>query len=232
VEFDFARSAECHDVTPPDRIKQYPDQRLIEVRLPVSVRFSGVSPDDVEELGIEINGAGTGLRVHSFSPPTQLASDLTQEIERTTTTKKEHSLDATLGGALPVPNAELVANVLPSINAATSHCETSTEKVNRLSPKYAVVVSGSLSEGCGVFFKLKRSSQTSLEGIHDLTVVFVAPVEWQRGEARVACSARGRRKVLCFKQLTTLGRAADTVQLHMACELCRSRNRRADVPHD
>ena len=216
VEFDFARSAECHDVTPPERTEQYPNQRLIEVRLPLSVRFRGVHPDDVEELDIEINGAATGLRVHSFSPSTQLASDLSKEIETTTTTKKEHSFGATLGGALPVPHANVVAQVSPSINANTSSCETVTEKLNRLPPKYAVVVSGTSSDGRGVFFKLKRSSQTSLEGVHELTVVFVAPVEWQGGEVRVVCSARGTRKVLWIKQSTTFSRATGTVQLYLA----------------
>ena len=216
VEFDFARSAECHDVTPPERTEQYPNERLIEVRLPLSVRIRGMRTDDVEELDMEINGAATGLRVHSFSPPTQLASDLSKEIETTTTTKKEHSLGATLGGALPVPHATVVAQVSPSINANTSTSDTVTEKLNRLPPKYAVVVSGTSSDGRGVFFKLKRSSQTSLEGVHELVVVFVAPVEWQHGEVSVVCSARGTWKVLGITQPTTFSRATGAVQLQIA----------------
>ena len=76
VEFDFARAAECRDVTPPERLEQYPHQRLIELSLPVSVRFRGVAAEDVEELDIEINGAAAGLRVFDFAPDTQLASDV------------------------------------------------------------------------------------------------------------------------------------------------------------
>ena len=59
VEFDVAPTAECRDVTPPERITQYPNQRLIEVSLPVSVRFHGVSMDEVDELAIEVNGASS-----------------------------------------------------------------------------------------------------------------------------------------------------------------------------
>jgi hypothetical protein len=216
VEFDFARSAECHDVTPPERTELYPNQRLIELKLPVSVRFRGVRPDDVEELDLEINGATTGLRVHGFLPATQLASDLSKEIETTFTTKKEHSIGAMLGGALPLPHANVAAQVSPTINANTSNCETVTEKLNRLPPKYAVIVSGTSSDSRGVFVKLKRSSQSSLEGVHELTVVFVAPVEWQGGEVRVICSARGTRKVLWIKQPTTFKRATGAVQLYVA----------------
>ena len=50
VEFDVAPTAECRDATPPQRIAQYPHQRLIEVTLLVSVRFRGASSDDVDEL--------------------------------------------------------------------------------------------------------------------------------------------------------------------------------------
>ena len=216
VEFDFARTAECRDVTPPDCGERYGQGRLMELTLPMSVRFHGLSAADVEEIDIEIDGAAAGLRVFDFSPATQLASDVAQPIETITTTKEAASLDATLGGKLPIPFGDAVAHATPSINGGISGSKTATEKLNRLPPKHAVVVSGTSSEGRGVFFKLKRSSQTSLEGVHLLSVTFVVPADWQVGEARVGCSARGRRKVLWLKQSATLGRAAGTVQIYAA----------------
>jgi hypothetical protein len=214
VEFDFARSAECRDVTPAERMAQVPTHRFVQLVLPVSVRFHGLSMNDVEELDIEINGAAAGLRVIDFAPSTQLASDIAQQIETTTTTKRARSFDGTLGGGLPVPYAGLVAHVSPSVSAGLSGSETATEKMNRLPPKHAIVVSGTSSEGRGVFFKLKRSSQTSLEGVHDLAVTFVVPAGWQGGQVRVGCSARGQRRILLLKHDATLGRAAGDVRLH------------------
>jgi hypothetical protein len=217
VEFDFARVAECRDVTPLERIELYPNQRLVEFVLPISVRFRGIPLNAVEELTIEINGSAAGLRVHDFAPETQLASDIAQEIEMTTTTKSGRSLDATLGGALPVPFAATVANVSPSISAGTSTGETITEKLNRLPPKHAVVVSGTSAEGRGVFIKLKRSSQTSLEGVHEVAVTFVAPAGWWGGEVQVGCSARGERKILwVMTQDATWGSEGDKVRLYLA----------------
>jgi hypothetical protein len=67
-----------------------------------------------------------------------------------------------------------------------------------------------------VFFKLKRSSQTSLEGVHELAVTFVAPVDWQNGKVLVGCSARGSRKMLWIDKPATLGRAASEVELSVA----------------
>jgi hypothetical protein len=107
--------------------------------------------------------------------------------------------------------------VSPSISAGTSKGETVTEKLNRLPPKQAIVVSGTLSEGRGVFFKLKRSSQTSLEGVHQLAVTFVAPGAWRGGHVDVGCSARGERKLLwVIKHDATLGSEGDVVRLHLA----------------
>jgi hypothetical protein len=213
VEFDIAPTAECRDVTPPQRIAQYPRERLIEVTLPVSVRFHDASMDDVDELAIEVHGATPGMRVHDFAPTTQLASDISHEIETTTTTNKKRSLDGSLGGTLPVPGADSLAHITPSISAEMSNCDTSTQKINRLPPKHAVVVSGTSSSGRGVFFKLKRYSQTSLEGVHELTVTFVAPRAWKWAEIQVDCAARGERRVLWMKQSGTIGQSSRMVQL-------------------
>jgi hypothetical protein len=213
VEFDVAPIAECRDVTPPQRIAQYPHQRLIEVTLPISVRFRDASPNEVDELAIEISGAQAGMRVHDFAPATRLASDIQNAIETTTTTVKKRSLDGTLGGNLPIPGADAVAHLTPSITAGVSGCDTTTQKINRLPAKRAVVVSGTSQEGRGVFFKLKRFSQTSLEGVHELAVTFVAPRMWQRKEIQVDCAARGDRKLLWMKQNGTIGQSTRTVQL-------------------
>lgn len=205
VEFDLARAVECRDLTPRERLAQYPTQRIIDVVLPVSVRFHEVTRQDVDEISIEISGASAGLRVLDFAPQTQLASDITREIEVTTTTKKSKSLDGTLGGSLPIPGAEAAARVTPSISAGLSNCETATEKMNRLPPKHVVVVSGTADEGRGVFFKLMRTSQTSLEGTHELAVTFVAPRSWQGIPLQVKCSALGQRKILWVRQTAEFG---------------------------
>jgi hypothetical protein len=213
VAFDMAPTAECRDITPRQRIAQYPNQRLIEVALPVSVRFHGLTTDEVDELAIEIVGISPGMRVNDFAPTTQLASDIAEAIETTTTSKKNRSFDASLGGTIPVPGAEAVAHITPSLNAGLAKSDTETEKISRLPPKRAVVVSGTSSAGRGVFFKLKRYSQASLEGVHDLKVTFVVPRAWKWSQIRVDCTAQGEQKVLWMKQSGTVGHATRTVQL-------------------
>lgn len=82
-------------------------------------------------------------------------------------------------------------------------------------PKYAIVVSGTAAEGRGVFFKLKRWSQTSLEGVHPLSVTFIVPAGWRGGDVYVNCNAGGQRKMLFIKQSTTLGTDGGPVRLYL-----------------
>jgi hypothetical protein len=216
VEFDFTRAAMCRELTCDPKSPSELSDRRVELVLPVSVRFHGLTRDDVEELDIEINAAGTGLAVQAFSPGTELKSDIAQKIETTTTTKRDRSLAATLGGELPVPYGDFVAHMTPSIQAGLGDSKIATEKMNRLPPKQAIIVSGTLSQGCGVFFKLKPSSQTSLEGVHQLSVTFLAPASWRGSDVRVSCSAHGQRKVLWIKQPAVIGSAAGNVRLYPA----------------
>lgn len=234
VEFDFARlTPYCEAMPITESAESYASEKLIEVVLPISVRFHAIPVEDVEEILVEVDASSAGLRVYDFRPTTRLASDVVQAIETTTTARSARSLDATLGGALPVPVGELVAHVTPSVTAGVGKSDVTTEKLSRLPPKEAVVVSGTSSEGRGVFFKLKRSSQTSLEGVHELTVTFVAPGDWEGGGVRVACTAHGQRKVLWMDQSATLGERVVRVQLYRAGdaemrELAEERVRKAE----
>jgi hypothetical protein len=213
VDFDFARQVSYKDVTPPERAKQYPEERLVSVKLPISVRFAGFASGEIENLDIEVDASAAGLRVDSFCPTTQLASDA-MTIESTTSTKNSRSLGGTLGGAIPVPVGAIVAQITPSVNANATKSDEETEKIRRLPPKQAIVVSGTFGEGHGVFFKIKPSSQTSLEGVHELEIKFVAPTNWKGGSIRVACAARGHRSVMWVDQPTIFGRALETVSLY------------------
>jgi hypothetical protein len=67
-----------------------------------------------------------------------------------------------------------------------------------------------------VFFKLKQSSQSSLEGVHGLSVTFLVPAGWRGGDVQIACSAQGRRKILWIKQAATVGEETGTVRLQVA----------------
>ncbi|MGD9636046.1 MAG: hypothetical protein AB7U97_22385, partial [Pirellulales bacterium] len=179
ISFDFSRLVEYREVEP-EKEDSAPRERVIEMTLPVSVRFQGLAVGEVELLDFEVDGTPSGLRVVGFSPTTELAADAVS-VETINKTVKEKSIGATLSGKLPVPVGPISCDVGPSISAGMKKGNEATEKVQRIPPKKPVVVSGTFAQGQGVFFKFKQSSQTSFEGVHELVVRFAVPSNWQVG---------------------------------------------------
>src|SRR5262245_37199636 len=74
VSFDFSRLVEYRDVAS-SRADSPSHERIIEMKLPVSVRFQGLAVGEIELLDFEIDGTPAGIRVDSFAPTTELAAD-------------------------------------------------------------------------------------------------------------------------------------------------------------
>lgn len=216
VAFDFGRIVECVDVTPAESAALFPGEKLVELKLRVSVHLLAGDIRDVEEVRIEIGDNDNRMRVQSFSPGTQLTSHWSQDIEWTKTTEDGSTLGASLGGELPAPIGGLVAHVTPSISGGTSNLEKITEKQVRVAPKYAVVASGTIFQEHGVFYKLRSSPQASLEGTHELTVRFIVPENWRGDSVRVCCQATGTEKVLWMKQQATWAHSCSGVAVYLA----------------
>jgi hypothetical protein len=213
VSFDFARLVEYRDVTPADPRDRVPHERLIEMRLPISVRFQGLATGEIEHLDFEIDGTAAGIRVEDFSPATELAADAIA-VETINKTIKERSLGATLSGKLPVPVGPVTCDVGPSISAGMSKANETSEKVKRVPPKRPIVVSGTFAEGRGVFFKFKQSPQTWFEGVHELVVTFAVPTSWNGGGIRVSATARGHKPRFWVDQPTVFGKVTTVVELY------------------
>jgi hypothetical protein len=215
VVFDFPRTVACREVTPPDFGDIAPGEMVIEAVLPVSVIVYRGDVHRIDELVVEIDGATYAMRVHGYAPMTRLDSDM-KDMELKTTSESGTTLEATLGGKLPIPGAEVAACLTPSITAGKTDRDISTETINRLPPKEAVVVSGTTSKAQAVFFKFRKSTQTTLEGQHAISVQFIVPREWTVSELQVTAIARGQKKWLWYDQPHTWGSLISTVQLYRA----------------
>ena len=214
AEFDFPRVLECRDVTLAEEVGL--EHRTIEIVIPVSVRFRDGETRHVEEVDVDFGAASNDLFVSSFYPVTELTSDLTDPIERTITTEKSHRVNGTFGGELPLVGGDLVAHLTPSLSGTLANRETSTEKISRLAPRRPVIVSGTKDHRRGVFFKIKRSTQTALEGVHELTIVFEVPADWQSGSLQVTCRAFGRKKLFgIVQQSRVFGETITPVYLYL-----------------
>jgi hypothetical protein len=216
LSFDFGRTLECRDVTPPDYAEAYPDERIVECTLQLSVSMAGGNIGDVQSLRVEIADDDQRLRVFSFWPSTQLASEYADDIERTTTTESNHEFTASLGGELPAVIGDVVAHVTPSVTAGKSGREVVTEKKILVAPTHVVVASGTINRAHGVYFTLRPSAQSTLEGVHELSVAFVVPANWRNDAVRVRCTASGEQKVLWVKQQKVWAEHSAGVALYLA----------------
>lgn len=184
--------------------------RLVEVVAPVSLVLYAGAADELEDVVVEIDGEALGLAVHDYSPRTELTTDLAEPIEQKRSVAVDKSIGASLGGKLGADVA-----ITPTVSGGLSTIETNTETVSRLPPRTATVVSGTTGGRTGVYFKLRRSSQSTLEGEHTFRVVFAAPADWQGGEVLVRCVAHGRKEWLFVKRRAVWSESEKPVELRL-----------------
>lgn len=214
LAFDFGRTIECRDVTSADFADRYPDERIVEATLRLSVYLTSGAISDVETIRVEIGDVDRRLKVYNFSPGTRLESEFADAIETVKTVESNHSFEVSLGGEVPCIGGA-VANVTPSISGGKGGKEVVTEKQKRVAPQQTVVASGTTNEEHGVFFILRPSPTTSLEGVHELKVQFVVPVTWRGDAIRVAVQAAGNQKVLWMTQQKVLAQKSTAVALYL-----------------
>ncbi|MCA9229143.1 MAG: hypothetical protein KDA57_00715 [Planctomycetales bacterium] len=219
VTFDFANTAECRELTSGELIEAYPGEKIVELKLRVSVHLDAGQIEDLEEVRIEAGDCDRRMRVHSFEPSTQLESLLSDDILWSKTVETGNSLGASLGGEAPVLLGDVVAHVTPTINGGKTSREIVTETQKRVAPKHVVVTSGTIDQGHGVFFKLRRSPQTSLEGVHELTIRFIVSESWRGDSIRVCCQALGQEEFLWLQQQATWAHKCAPVAVYLAGDL-------------
>ena len=128
--------------------------------------------------------------------------------------KRTVATDQSLSGSLGAKLAEDIT-LTPSLSGRLSKSENETETTLRLSKKEAVVVSGTIGGRAGVYFKLRRSSQTTLEGERLFSVDFIAPLDWSGGPIEIRCVARGEKKWLFVEQRRVWSETASPVELRL-----------------
>jgi hypothetical protein len=189
LHFDVSYSVECQDVTPPEFAETNPDSKLIEARFQVSSLLRRGKESDVKELMYVVWNPEKRLRVVDFEPKTQVGSEVTDAIEVVETGEKATSLD---GGVSVKFEPWAGVHVAPSAGASHASKKNLQQKYSRLPPKQLLVASGTTRREHGVFFKLKPSTQASLEGQREFICRFVVPKGWRGDYAYVDCAAKPR----------------------------------------
>jgi len=184
VTFDVNPLIACRDVTPADFAEANPDERLVRADVQVSSLIRKGGEDDLIQHFYRVKSPEETIQIVDYSPKTTLTSDISGNV--TIEKKKENTNH--VGLALSGPFDWPVKATGSGDLGTKSH---DVVRYELLPQKSAIASSGTICRGYGVYFKLKPSRSTTLEGSKQLTLVFRVPKEWRGDYAHLSCTAIG-----------------------------------------
>lgn len=188
----LAAPAPCVHFDVPDTVKCRPyeqggfreadDDLLVVANFSISTLVRVGHEEEKLQLLFVLESPERTMRVVDYSPKTELFSTVTGEIEYQR--QSEHSSEAGLNASFQVP---------PALNGdakLSSQSRTNENlKYHQMPPLQLLAASGTIARGSAVYFKLKPSPRTSLEGVRDFQVVFQVPRSWRADYLRLRCVA-------------------------------------------
>ena len=181
IEFDVPSIVSCRDITTDEFANTHSLEKLLEVRFNVSSLVSSGSDRCIRELFILAYSPERSFEVVDFSPQTTLITEFASPIDESRNV--ENSSNAGINFS---PAFEMAGKA--NLNANVSDREGKTLRTSKLPPKKLAVASGTQKRGTAVYFKLKPSTQSTLEGSHEVVLTVKVPVAWRADLMHVHCS--------------------------------------------
>jgi hypothetical protein len=182
VRFDTDAVVGCSDVTSPEFAHANPGEKLIEARFLISSLIgAGESDEQLQQL-YTIESRQRTLQVEDYQPKTTLAADVVGNVF----VEKKDETSKSLGLNLGASYEKIVTG---NVTAGGDKRNGVITKYEKLPPLELLSASGPIRRGSGVYFKLKPSSQTSLEGAQAFAVIFRVPAAWRGDCVYIHCEA-------------------------------------------
>lgn len=184
VRFDAPAVVGCLDVTPEVFREVNPGERLIEVHVPISSLIAYDQESRTLQFLYTLECLGGEETVVDYLPKTTLTSPVAGEIG------VEQAEESSQGASLKLTGAHA--------SAVTANGQATADRNERVSlkRKYALLpplkllaASGTTGRGAGVFFKLKPSGRSSLDGAKDFLLVLRVPADWRASHLRLTCES-------------------------------------------
>jgi hypothetical protein len=207
LDFDVPFSVCCRSVACAGPAKTDPGKDLIEVIVPISVRVRAGSEKDLKECLYTLVDATDppALSVRDWLPRTELKTEFAKPIQ--VNNERLAKVGITVSARYAVTAS---GDAMGQVKSGVAY--------EMLPPQEIVLASGTVQHGHGVFFKLKPSSQTTLEGMKSFSAIFAVPHGWRGGCLRLRCQAVGLSRGLLrpFDREVDSGRAVFCVALYAA----------------
>lgn len=208
LQFDVKHRVACIDVQSSQQFKAEAGERLVQARIPVSTLVPRGSAQGLVQLLIRFENPERSLQVIDYQPKTTLATDIVGNIGIETKQDKSAGVGLTLSG----DQVGIHGTASADLGIKSGRCV----KWQHLPPLELLSASGTISRGSGVYFKLKPSKRTSLEGNRDFVLLLRVPQSWQSGLLHVDCLAQGKQRSLITnrEETVTCGHSRFVVALY------------------
>lgn len=165
-------------------LNQLPNSRFVDVQLDVSALFTPGDAAVVTEYTVRIVSRHEDVQVADFSPRTEMQSDIFGTLQ--VNTNQDRIREAAIRGAGGYPG------VGSAQGYAYYHDNAHETVVYAKKPALEMVnAAGTLERRRGVYFKVRQSTQTTLEGARPFRVVFEVPSGWRADLLDVTIEAAG-----------------------------------------
>jgi len=206
LEFDVPFTISCRSLPLKDPARVDPDKELIEVVIPISARVRAGSEKDLKQCLYTLVGPADSesISVADWLPRTELKTEFAKPIQ----VSKEN---------LAKIGINLSAHYVVAATSDASGQLKSGVTYEMLPPQEIVLASGTVQHGHGVFFKLKPSTQTTLEGIKSFSAILSVPRGWRGGCLKLECNAVGleRGAIAKLDREVSSGLAVFCLALHL-----------------
>lgn len=184
VHFDVNASAGVRALHTPMAFAHSADTRLVSLELDVSILFQPGAEQTVREVMVQAACRRDDVTVVDYSPRTELQTDIDGPMQ--VFQEKDQSRDANLQGMGGYPG-------IGSISGAWNQSEYQTQSVQFLQrpARELAVAAGTTNRKRGVYFKIRPSSQTTLEGSRKLSILLAVPENWRADLMDVSIQAAG-----------------------------------------
>jgi hypothetical protein len=184
VAFDVNASAPVRSLHAHHAFSRVPDSRLVSLELDVSTLFQPGAENIVTEVMVQAVCRREDVIVVDYWPRTEMQSDIDGPVQ--IVQEKDHSRDANLRGFAGYPG-------VGSISGAMNQSEYQTQSIQFLQrpTRELAVASGTTNRQRGVYFKIRPSSQTTLEGSRRLGLLLAVPENWRADLIDVTIQAAG-----------------------------------------
>jgi tetratricopeptide (TPR) repeat protein len=217
VAFEIPDSIECREVTTPQFAKANPTEKVIEAKFRISAIIKAGEEKQIAwvlyQLGHDdCTKNDKSIRIIDFLPNTKLESTHdggSIEVQENSSTAIH--ADSSANGSTTVGYATTQA----SIHGQFDSNQATTKRYKAIAPKSLVLASGTAERGRSVFFKLKPSLQSSLEGEKEFAFLAVVPRRWRGDVLTIYCRAIWENKGLLSTSFDHCGFKAAYIGLYL-----------------